>query len=274
MRSNLDGLTGDLAIVEGSVTSTVDVEAAIEGCDGIFHLAAIPSVPRSVEEPILSHESNTTGTVVVLDVARRNDIKVVYAGSSSAYGEQASGAVSEELRESPMSPYAAAKLAGELNCRAFAHVYKLPVVVVRFFNVYGPRQVADSPYSGVVAAFAHALLRGEKPIVHGDGQQSRDFTYVEDVARGCLLAMKADTEGCETMNLACGGSHSVLSILETLKTCAGSDATPEFAPSRAGDIRDSCADTTRALERLGFKPNFTLADGLEKTYDWYRSIYA
>jgi nucleoside-diphosphate-sugar epimerase len=273
-RANLEGLTGDLNIVEGSVTVVADVERAAEGCDGIFHLAAVPSVVRSVEEPLESHEVNTMGSLVVLDVARRHGIKVVYAGSSSAYGDQPAGAVSEDLRESPLSPYAADKLAGELSCRAFANVYGLPVVVTRFFNVYGPRQVPDSPYSGVVAAFAFALLRDDQPVVHGDGLQSRDFTFVEDVASGCLLAMATKIDGCRTINLACGGSHSVVDILAVLKSCAGSDVEPRFTESRAGDIKNSCADTTRARELLGFEPKFSLAEGLEKTYDWYRSVYA
>ena len=273
-RENIERFKGDLSIVEGSVTVTADVERASEGCDGIFHLAAVPSVPLSVDQPMMSHEANTTGTVVVLAVARRHGIKVVYAGSSSAYGDRVTGTVREDLRENPLSPYAAAKLAGELSCRAFAHVYDFPVVVTRFFNVYGPRQVADSPYSGVVAAFSFALLRGEQPVVHGDGLQSRDFTYVEDVAAGCVLAMQTNTAGCQTINLARGDSHSVLDILAVLKSCAGSDVEPRFAPSRRGDVRNSCADTTRARELLGFEPRFTLAAGLERTYDWYRSVYA
>jgi UDP-glucose 4-epimerase len=173
-----------------------------------------------------------------------------------------------------MSPYAAAKLSGELYCRVFANVYDLPVVVTRFFNVFGPRQVPDSPYSGVVAAFCLALLRGETPRIDGDGQQSRDFTFVGDVARGCILAMQARLPGCHVINLACGGSHSVLDILRGLQTHAGVAIEPVFAPARAGDVLHSRADVSLARELLGFAAEVSLFDGLELTYDWYRSVYA
>jgi UDP-N-acetylglucosamine/UDP-N-acetyl-alpha-D-glucosaminouronate 4-epimerase len=271
---NIEAVGDGLEVHEGSITSPEDVARAAAGCDGIFHLAAVPSVARSVEEPLMSHEVNTTGTVTVLDVARKSGIKVVYAGSSSAYGNQEPRVLGEDLREGPLSPYAAAKLSGELSCRAFSNVYGLPIVVTRFFNVFGPRQVPDSPYSGVVAAFSLALLRGERPIIHGGGLQSRDFTFVADVARGCIMAMQASTEGCHTVNLACGGSHSVLDILQVLKSCAGVELEPIFEPARIGDVMYSQADTTRAGELFGFQPEYSLADGLKETYDWYRSVYA
>jgi UDP-glucose 4-epimerase len=273
-RENLDGVTDNLEVIEGSITDADAVETAARGCDGIFHIAAVPSVARSVEQPLISHEMNSTGTITVLDVARRHDIKVVYAGSSSAYGNQEPRVLGEDLREGPLSPYAAAKLSGELNCRVFANVYNLPIVVTRFFNVFGPRQVPDSPYSGVVAAFSLALLRGERPVIHGTGEQSRDFTFVADVARGCILAMQASLEGCHTANLACGGTHSVLDILAGLQSCAGVELEPIFKPGRIGDVMYSQADTTRAKELFGFEPDYTLADGLKETYDWYRSVYA
>jgi UDP-N-acetylglucosamine/UDP-N-acetyl-alpha-D-glucosaminouronate 4-epimerase len=271
---NIADVGDGLEVHEGSITNPEDVARAATGCDGVFHLAAVPSVARSVEDPLMSHEVNTTGTVTVLDVARKHGIKVVYAGSSSAYGNQEPRVLGEDLREGPLSPYAAAKLSGELNCRAFSNVYGLPIVVTRFFNVFGPRQVPDSPYSGVVAAFSLALLRGERPIIHGEGLQSRDFTFVADVARGCIMAMQASTEGCQTVNLACGGSHSILDILQVLKSCAGVELEPVFEPARIGDVMYSQADTTRARELFGFQPEYSLADGLKETYDWYRSVYA
>ena len=273
-RSNLEGLEGDLRVVDGSILIAADIENAVEGCDGIFHIAAVPSVTWSVEEPVACHEVNTTGGVMVLDAARRHGLKVVYAGSSSCYGDQVAGAVGEDLRESPLSPYASAKLATELSCRAFSNVYDLPVVVTRFFNVYGPRQVPDSPYSGVIAAFCFALLQGRNPVIHGTGAQSRDFTFVGDVARGCILSMKAPLKGCHTINLACGVSHSILDVLEGLRASVDSPVEPVFEPARAGDILDSRADTTRATELLGFAPQFEFAEGLKLTYDWYRSVYA
>jgi UDP-N-acetylglucosamine/UDP-N-acetyl-alpha-D-glucosaminouronate 4-epimerase len=153
-------------------------------------------------------------------------------------------------------------------------VYGLPVVVTRFFNVFGPRQVPDSPYSGVVAAFCFALIRGKRPIVHGTGEQARDFTFVSDVARGCLLAMQSRLEGCHTVNLACGGSHSVLDILTELKSCAGVDVEPIFAASRNGDVMYSQADVSRARELFGFEHEYSLAEGLKETFDWYRRVHA
>jgi len=274
-RDNLAGiaepLRARLRVVEGSVTDPAAVAAAAADCAGVFHLAALPSVARSVEKPIESHAANSLGTIVVLDEARRARRKVVYAGSSSAYGDQDAPRKHEALRENPLSPYAATKLAGELYCRTFARVYGIPVVVTRFFNVYGPRQVADSPYSGVIAAFCHALLYGRRPRIDGDGSQSRDFTYVDDVARGLVAAMRATTTGCEVVNLACGGSHTVLELLETLQDIAGVRVEPEFAPPRPGDVRHSRADVSKARALLDFSAQVPFAEGLKRTFDWYRS---
>ncbi len=279
-RDNLQEVIGEvggadrLQLVEGSVTDDRSVAAAMDGVDGVVHLAALPSVVRSVEEPRESHDNNVTGTVVVLDAARRRGVKVVYAGSSSAYGDQDQDYKSEDLREQPLSPYAATKLAGELYCRSFAQVYDLPVVVTRFFNVFGPRQVPDSPYSGVVAAFCFALLRDKRPRIDGDGSQSRDFTYVGDVARGILLALDTDTEGCHTVNLACGGNHSIRNLLDALIEVSGVSVEPEFAPPRTGDVMHSRADISRIRALLGFEPQVSFVDGLRHTYDWYRRTYS
>jgi nucleoside-diphosphate-sugar epimerase len=192
-------------------------------------------------------------------------------GSSSAYGDNDAPNKREDLRENPLSPYAATKLAGELYCRSFAHVYDIPVVVTRFFNVFGPRQVPNSPYSGVIAAFCFALLHGKAPRVDGDGTQSRDFTYVEDVARGLMAAMRTETTGCQVVNLACGGSHSLLDLLRTLQQVAGAKVEPQFGPPRTGDVKHSRADVTRARELLDFCAQVPFSEGLKKTYDWYRS---
>jgi UDP-glucose 4-epimerase len=270
-RDNLNGLRGDLRVVDGSITETADLERAFAGVRGVFHLAALPSVSRSVQDPLTTHHQNATGTACVLDVARRARTKVIYAGSSSAYGGAGDGATGEDVRENPLSPYSAAKLAGELYCRSFARVYGLPVVVTRFFNVFGPRQVPDSPYSGVVAAFCFALLHGQQPRIDGDGAQSRDFTYITDVVRGCLLAMDTPLTGCHTLNLACGRTHSVLELLEILRDYAGVEVQPVHGPPRTGDIKHSLADITRARELLGFSPLVSFADGLKRTFDWYRS---
>ena len=270
-KSNLEGLKGDVRIVHGSVANPADVQSAAQGVQGIVHLAALPSVARSVEEPLATHQENATGTAVVLDVARTAGLKVVYAGSSSAYGDQDVPAKHEELREQPLSPYAASKLVGELYCRSFAHVYGLPVVVTRFFNVFGPRQVADSPYSGVIAAFCRALLHGDRPRIDGDGRQSRDFTFVGDVVRGVQLAMETELPGCQVINIACGESHDLLELLAVLKRHARVDVEPVFGPPRVGDVRHSLADISKARRLLGFEPRVSFEDALRLTLDWYRS---
>ena len=273
-RENLHGLDGPLTVVEGSVAEPMAVAQAIAGCRGVFHLAAIPSVPRSVEFPLDAHHNNATGSICVLDAAVKHKARVVYAGSSSAYGEQQELHKHEALREDPLSPYAASKLAGELYCRSFARVYDLQVVVTRFFNVFGPRQTPDSPYSGVIAAYCFSLLRGRRPRVDGDGKQSRDFTYVEDLIDGLLLAMDASTRGCEVVNLAYGESHDLLELLATLSRRAGVTVEPEFAPPRQGDVRHSLADVARAKSLLGYVPKVGFVEGLNRTFDWYRSQYS
>jgi UDP-glucose 4-epimerase len=272
--ANLEGLRGDLRVVQGSVSDARDLDRAVQGVSGVFHLAAVPSVVRSLEAPLESHEHNVTGTLQVLEAARRNGLRVVYAGSSSAYGDAAEHEKHEELREDPLSPYAATKLAGELYCRVFARCYGMTIVVTRFFNVFGPRQVPDSPYSGVVAAYCHALLHagsGARPRIDGDGGQTRDFTYVTDVTRGCALAMQADLTGCHVINLACGGNHSVRQLLDGLMECSGVRVEPVYAPARKGDVRHSTADIEKARRLLGFTPKVSFADGLARTYEWYRS---
>ena len=273
-RENLRGI--DVAFVEGSVAVAADVERAMQGVKKVVHLAALPSVARSLERPLDTHEACATGTVQVLHAAHRHGARVVYAGSSSAYGNQQEQHKHEQLREDPLSPYAAAKLAGELYCRTFARVYGMDVVVTRFFNVFGPRQPADSPYSGVIAAFCRRLLRGEPVRIDGDGGQARDFTYVEDLVAGVLRCLDADSTGCETVNLAYGESTTVLELYETLRGLLRElrpdqvVPDPEMAPPRRGDVRHSLADVTRAKDRFGFAPAVGFAEGLARTFAWYR----
>jgi nucleoside-diphosphate-sugar epimerase len=211
----------------------------------------------------------------VLQAAVSARARIVYAGSSSAYGDQEVAKKHEALREDPLSPYAAAKVAGELYCRSFARVYGLPVVVTRFFNVFGPRQPADSPYSGVVAAFCRALLAGRAVRIDGDGDQARDFTYVEDVVAGVLQCLDADTNGCETVNLAYGNATTVRELYAELCRLAkqrygvASIPDPVAGPPRAGDVRHSLADITRAKARFHFAPQVGFAEGLRRTFDWY-----
>ena len=273
-RANLNGL--EVEFVHGSITDAAVVQRAMQGVRKVVHLAALPSVARSLERPLDTHHACATGTATVLHAAAANKARVVYAGSSSAYGNQDVLHKHEGLREDPLSPYAAAKLAGELYCRSFARVYGLGVVVTRFFNVFGPRQPADSPYSGVVAAFCRALLAGKPVRIDGDGQQARDFTYVEDVVQGVLRCLDADHTGCETVNLAYGQSTTVRDLYDRLAAMAarvpgaGPQLAPIHAPPRAGDVRHSLAATDRAKDRFGFVPTVGFAEGLQRTFDWYR----
>jgi UDP-glucose 4-epimerase len=273
-RDNLAHLRPQLEFVDGSATDAAVVAAAMAGIGAVVHLAALPSVSRSLEQPLDTHHACATSTVNILAAAKQQRARVIYAGSSSAYGNQDARVKQESMREDPLSPYAAAKLAGELYCRAFARVYDLPVVVTRFFNVFGPRQVPDSPYSGVVAAFCFALLRRQAPRIDGDGQQSRDFTYVEDAVAGVANAIDANTSGCEIVNLAYGQSITVLEMYEQLARIAGHRVEPKWAPPRKGDVRHSLADISRARALLGFSASIGLAEGLRRTFDWYRSQYA
>ncbi|MFN6147232.1 MAG: NAD-dependent epimerase/dehydratase family protein [Planctomycetota bacterium] len=274
-RANLDGRKA--RFVHGSILDPVAVADAFTDVDRVVHLAALPSVARSVERPLDSHPACATGTLMVLDAARQRGARVVYAGSSSAYGDQQAPSKREDLREDPLSPYAAAKLAGELYCRAFARVYGLQVVVTRFFNVFGPRQPADSPYSGVIAAFCRALLDGRPVRIDGDGLQSRDFTYVEDVVAGVIQALDADSGGCVTVNLAYGSSTTLLdlyaALCELARPCLGGRPIPPptHAAPRRGDVRHSLADASRAAATFGFAPRIGFTAGLRRTFDWYRT---
>jgi UDP-glucose 4-epimerase len=273
-RGNLQGLA--VQLVEGSVADPAAVARAMTGVTKVVHLAALPSVARSVDRPLDTHNACATGTAIVLQAAALQRARVVYAGSSSAYGNQQERHKHEGLREDPLSPYAASKLAGELYCRSFSRVYGLQVVVTRFFNVFGPRQPASSQYSGVIAAFSKALLEGKAVRIDGDGGQARDFTYVEDVVEGVRLCLDADSTGCETVNLAYGNASTVLDVYATLCDLArehlGSRPIPApvHAPARIGDVRDSLADIRRAKSRFGFAPRIGFAEGLRRTFAWYR----
>jgi len=275
-RENLAAVgVADRDFVEGSIADPETVARAMAGVSKVVHLAALPSVARSVEKPLDTHLACATGTLTVLDAARRAKARVVYAGSSSAYGNQEELHKHEGMREDPLSPYAVAKFAGELYCRSFARVYGLEVVVTRFFNVFGPRQTADSPYSGVVAAFCRSLLLGKAPRFDGDGMQSRDFTYVEDVVAGVLRCLDGDTRGCETVNLAYGQATTIRDLYAELGCIAERSLglktipEPQMAPPRAGDVRHSLADVTRARELFGFEATVGLREGIERTVAWY-----
>jgi UDP-glucose 4-epimerase len=259
-------------VVEGDVSDPAAVVAAVKGAEVVFHLAARASVQHSIDDPLASHRITATGTVTVLDAARRAGVRrVVYAGSASAYGVPAGDVQTEADPLRALSPYAAAKLAGEFYCQAFAAAYGLETVVLRFFNIFGPRQRADSPYSGVIALFADAMPQGKTPRVNGDGLQTRDFTYVGDVVQALTKAAEAPGIAGRTYNVGTGRGTSVLDLVAALNRLLGTQLKPEHGPARAGDIRHSRADITAARRDLGYEPAFTFEEGLRRTLEWYRS---
>jgi nucleoside-diphosphate-sugar epimerase len=270
--ANLASVREHVELIQGSITDAAAVERAVKGCEVVFHLAALPSVARSVEAPLESHEACATGTVHVLDAARRLGVRrVVYAASSSAYGD-IPGAVRVETEPvSPMSPYAAAKLAGEFYCRCFTTVYQLETVRLRFFNIFGPRQDASSPYSGVIAIFAAMMNEGRIPRVDGDGLQSRDFTYVANAVQAVAKAADAPAASGNVYNIGNGGSITVLDLIRHLNEILGTKIQPTFGPPRAGDVRHSQADITLARRDLGYDPQIPFQEGLRRTLQWYRS---
>ena len=273
LRENLAHIHPAPAIVAGSLTDADALARAATGCEVIFHLGALASVAKSIEAPQLVHDVCATGTLHVLNAARKAGVRrVVYAASASAYGSASDAAGQDE--DTPLcalSPYAASKLAGELYCQAFAATYGLETVRLRFFNVFGPRQRADSPYSGVIAIFTAALTAGRTPSVHGDGLQSRDFVYVSDVAQALMLA--ADTPGVSgrVYNVGTGGSVTVLDLIASLNELLGTTVVPVHGPVRAGDVRFSRAKIGRIRADLGYTPAIAFEEGLRRTLEWYGS---
>lgn len=270
---NLSHLGKRFELVKGDLLDAKQVEQAVAGVDVVFHQAAMASVPRSLAEPAASHAACATGTLHVLDAARRGGVKrVVYAGSSSAYGNQPFIAKRESDLPSPLSPYAAAKLAGEAYCQAFAASYGLETVVIRYFNVFGPRQDPNGEYSAVIPKFVVSMLAGKRPTVFGDGGQSRDFTYVENVVRGNLAAAAARQASGRIFNVACGRQYSLLELIESINRVLGTKIEPIFADARAGDVRDSLADITAARETLSYEPTIDFDEGLRRSIEYYRSL--
>jgi UDP-glucose 4-epimerase len=269
-----DNLAEVASQVQTHVADICDFDSiapVIAGADTVFHIAAIPSVPRSISDPVPSHESNIDGTFNVLLAAKEgNARKVVYAASSSAYGDTAVLPKVESMQPNPKSPYAAQKLLGEYYCSSFAECYGLDATSLRFFNVYGPRQDPSSPYSGVLSIFIRCLLEGTSPVIYGDGEQTRDFTYVDDVVDLILKTAIAPGVAGMTFNAGNGGRASLNEVWRTLQKIEGVSIPANYGPPRAGDVRDSQADTTAAVKYLGHAPRFSLEEGLRRTLDWYR----
>lgn len=270
---NLETIRQDIEFVEGDVADEAVVARAMQGVDLVFHQAALASVPLSIERPMDTHRSCVTGTLNVLNQAAKAGVRrVVYAASSSAYGDRPFSAKRESDLPQVLSPYAAAKLAGELYCQAFYHSFGLETVGLRYFNVFGPRQDPASPYSAVIPLFVTAILSGNPPTIYGDGGQSRDFIFVKNVVQGNLLAGDTPAAAGRIFNMAEGRQTSLLQLLQLLSELLGQTVEPNFQPARVGDVRESLADITQARTVLGYEPKTSLEEGLRQTIDYYREL--
>ena len=268
---NMDGFRDRVDFVEGSIT---DMETAKRCCDGVevvFHQAALASVPRSVEDPLTSNFHNVDGTLTMLMAARDAGVKrFVYAASSSAYGDSEALPKREDMPYGPLSPYAVNKYVGELYLKVFDRLYGLSTVGLRYFNVFGPRQDPKSQYAAVIPIFITRMLRGEKPLINGDGSFSRDFTFIANVVHANICAATAEDTGGRTVNVACGDRFSLNELVRHINTHAGTSIEPEYGPVRAGDVPHSQADITLARRVLGYEPQVSFEEGLARTVAWYR----
>jgi UDP-glucose 4-epimerase len=266
---------GRVELIRDTINNRPGLDKAMEGVDCVFHFAALASVPRSMANPLETDIANSHGTLLLLDAARRANAKrFVYAGSSSAYGDQPEPAKREAMRADPLSIYAATKLAGEHYVRAHAATWGMKTITTRFFNVFGPRQSPNSQYAAVIPRFIARMLRGEKPTIYGDGLQSRDFTYVANVCAGALAAAEApdDVADGRALNVASGDSINLLDLVAKLNDLLGTSIEPKFEPARAGDVKHSKADIAYARASLGYAPGVSFAEGLEKTIAWHRDL--
>jgi nucleoside-diphosphate-sugar epimerase len=270
-RANLAHLSA-VELIEGDLADLAVAQRAVEGVDYVLHQAAIPSVPRSVEDPVTSNRANIDASLNVLVAARDAGVRrLVYAGSSSAYGNTPTLPKIETMPTNPLSPYALQKLVAEQYCQMFTRLYGLETVTIRYFNVFGPRQDPSSPYSGVISVFIRALVEGRQPTIYGDGGQTRDFTYVANVVDGVLKACTAAGASGEVINVATAGRISLNQLFRAVQDLTGASVEPVYASERAGDVRDSQADISKARRLLGYEPSVTLEQGLEKTVAWFRS---
>src|SRR5438128_6216243 len=268
---NVEPFEGGAEIIEADIAEGKNLPRFLEGADHVINQAEIPSVPKSTLDPVKSHNANVNGTLQLLNASREANVKrVVYASSSSVYGDSPTLPKHEGMMPNPLSPYGAQKLFAEIYCQVFTKAYGLETVSLRYFNVFGPRQDALSQYSGVLALFIPAVLQGRRPTIYGDGLQSRDFTYVQNVVEANLLACAAPRVGGEAFNVACGDRITVNSMLQQINKIAGKDVVPIYSQPRAGDIKHSQADITRAKEHMGYQPKISFEEGLRNTIEWYR----
>ena len=270
-RLNLVGIEQQIEFIDADLRDPQAVSRAMEGVEVVFHQAALPSVARSVADPLASHEVNATGTLRLLQAARQSGVRrFVYASSSSVYGDTPALPKREDLATNPLSPYAVSKLAGEHYCRVFTRLFGLETVSLRYFNVFGPRQDPTSEYAAVVPKFIAAMSRGEAPEIHGDGTQSRDFTYVANVVDANLRAADAPGVGGEVLNVACGRRASLLDLVAALNDILGTTIEARFGEPRPGDVKHSLADISRARSLLAYEPRVQLEEGLARAVAWYR----
>jgi nucleoside-diphosphate-sugar epimerase len=270
-RANLDHVPS-AEFREGDLADLDFAKSAVKDCDYVLHQAAIPSVPRSVNDPIMSNRANVDATLNVLVAARDAGVKrLVFAGSSSVYGNTPTLPKHEEMPPNPLSPYALQKVVGEQYLQMFTRLYGLETVSIRYFNVFGPRQDPSSPYSGVISVFATALLANRSPTIYGDGGQTRDFTYVANVVDGVLRACEAPKASGEVINVATGGRISLSELFQEMQKIVGASVEPTYAEPRAGDVRDSQADIRKAKAILGYEPTVSFEEGLKRTIEWYRT---
>ena len=270
-RQNLAHIPG-VEFIEGDLADLAVAQRAVAGVEYVLHQAAIPSVPRSVQDPMTSHRANVNAALNVLVAARDASVKrVVYAGSSSAYGNAPTLPKVETMPAAPLSPYALQKFVAEEYCRLFTQLYGLETVTTRYFNVFGPRQDPSSPYSGVISLFISALVEGRAPTIYGDGEHTRDFTYVANVVDGVLRACHAPKASGEVINVATAGRISLNDLFRTIKELTGARVEAIYAEPRAGDVKDSQADISKAERLLGYRPIVNLQEGLKKTVEWFRS---
>lgn len=269
---NIEHNLDRIELIRGSIADMETARKAVQGVDFVLHQAAIPSVPRSVDDPVTSNEANITGTLKLLVAARDAGVKrLVYASSSSVYGDTPSLPKIEDMPAGPLSPYALTKLAGEYYCRLFSCLYGLETVTLRYFNVFGPRQDPTSQYAAVIPKFLTAMLREERPVIYGDGLQSRDFTYVSNNVHANILACLALGVSGEVFNIACGQSFTLLDLVSNLNDILGTSIEPVFAPSRAGDVKHSLAGIKKARKLLSFTPSVGFAEGLAKLAEWFKN---
>jgi len=270
-RANLDDLDGQVEIVEGSILDEATLDRALEGVEIVYHEAAIPSVPRSIAAPVASHEANATGTLRVLEGARRHSVRrVIYAGSSSAYGETPTLPKVETMPSAPLSPYAVSKLAGEHYCQVYARAFGVETVVLRYFNVFGPRQDPNSQYAAVIPRFVTAALEGRRPVIFGDGTQSRDFCFIDNVIEANLLAADAHGASGQVFNIACGRATDLNGVVRLISEGLGMPLEATYETGRVGDVKHSLADISAARKVLGYTASVSFEEGLSRSIEWYK----